>query len=978
MRRRLHILLFAVAVLLGGSASAQYYSWGADAPQRWSELRAPGIRIVAPDTAQGPARRLLRYLEAVRPTIGAGYRYGPMPVPFVLHPENFQSNGLVMWLPRRVEILSTPSVESYSMPWLKQLAAHEYRHAVQYNNLDRGWFRVASRILGQQGSVLSLLFMPVWALEGDAVMSETAMSSFGRALQPRFTLEYRALGDRLLEGRNVDKWFCGSYREMVPDHYRLGYQICSYAYDLYGENIWDKVTRYAVRNPYVIFTTTVGLRKYYGTSEQRLFRESFASLVRYWRRLPPQHDSAAPLTPLEEGNPTTYRWPLPLADTAVLALRSDYERPSRFVLLDRRTGRERRVAYTGSLSSRPDAGGGSVWWTEYRRSLLFDERVGSQLCRMDLAEGRPRRVRGRRRALYPTVAGDTLAAWVEYRPDGLYEVVRPDGTGGERRTAAPPGTELHGLAWDDATRALYVLATDDSGMWPGRVEEGGIRPLRAGAYVTLSDLRAAHGSLYFGSIASGRDEVHRLDLATGLEYRLTTSAYGSFEPAPDSRGDVLVTTYGRRGYAVALQEGGDADTVAFASLPRNVVNPPRRRWEAVNLDTVRFTAADSAESAARRPARRYRRGLHLLHVHSWMPAAFDPIGLIEEQNIWLNLGATLVAQNLLSSADGYLACGWNPREGSLVRGRLRYTGLGVQLDAGGSYGGDRTVYALQQTDPATGTAERQPEPSRARYWSVNANAVLPLCLQRGYHTRRLTLSAGWSYSNGLVTRLRDLSFDPATGRIANLGTVGYDRGVHKLLFGIGWSDAVRTAHRDLAPRWSYTLQADYLLNPTNRSFSDLAALYGQLRTPGLFAHHTFAVAAAWQTSLGGYRLPGSGLRPLGYRAARLVPRGLDAGELAGDRYAALSADYQLPLCYPEGGISGIVYFKRIRLNVGGDYALLRAADGARRHFWSCGGDLIFDINLLRQPASGTSTVRLSVYRPNRGGVWVGGGVGLPF
>ena len=190
MRRLLHILLFAVAVLLGGSASAQYYSWGADAPQRWSELRAPGIRIVAPDTAQGPARRLLRYLEAVRPTIGAGYRYGPMPVPFVLHPENFQSNGLVMWLPRRVEILSTPSVESYSMPWLKQLAAHEYRHAVQYNNLDRGWFRVASRILGQQGSVLSLLFMPVWALEGDAVMSETAMSSFGRALQPRFTLEY--------------------------------------------------------------------------------------------------------------------------------------------------------------------------------------------------------------------------------------------------------------------------------------------------------------------------------------------------------------------------------------------------------------------------------------------------------------------------------------------------------------------------------------------------------------------------------------------------------------------------------------------------------------------------------------------------------------------------------------------------------------------------------------------------------------------
>ena len=31
------------------------------------------------------------------------------------------------------------------------------------------------------------------------------------------------------------------------------------------------------------------------------------------------------------------------------------------------------------------------------------------------------------------------------------------------------------------------------------------------------DLRAANGKLYFGSIASGRDEVHYLDLESGKE-----------------------------------------------------------------------------------------------------------------------------------------------------------------------------------------------------------------------------------------------------------------------------------------------------------------------------------------------------------------------------------------------------------------------------------------------------------------------------
>ncbi len=116
------------------------------------------------------------------------------------------------------------------MPWCKQLVAHEYRHAVQYNNLNRGFIRALSYVLGQQGSTIGLLCMPIWAMEGDAVMSETAMSSFGRGLQPSFSLAYRAMDNIGRDRRNLDRWFCGSYRSHVPDQYELGYQICSYSY----------------------------------------------------------------------------------------------------------------------------------------------------------------------------------------------------------------------------------------------------------------------------------------------------------------------------------------------------------------------------------------------------------------------------------------------------------------------------------------------------------------------------------------------------------------------------------------------------------------------------------------------------------------------------------------------------------------------------------------------------------------------------
>ena len=337
MRRFAAILFLLGFLFFGGKpARAQYYSWGADAAAlRWKHLRTEDVRVVFPDTASALAHRTLYYIQAVRPTITHGFSHPPLKIPFVLHTENFQSNGLVMWMPKRIEFLTTPSVDSYSMPWVKQLVAHEYRHAVQYNNLNRGLIRILSYLIGQQGSTVGLLFMPLWALEGDAVMNETEMSSYGRGRQPRFTIEYRALGYEVLRRRNCDKWFCGSFRDFVPDHYQMGYQMVAYGYDRYGDGIWDKTLRYGVRNAYMLtFSTSVALRKFYGTGEGILFRDAFADLNRFWDSLPKVTDSGRTLTPLPEKNYTTYTHPVSLNDkrtsTALRgSLRSIPERDAR-------------------------------------------------------------------------------------------------------------------------------------------------------------------------------------------------------------------------------------------------------------------------------------------------------------------------------------------------------------------------------------------------------------------------------------------------------------------------------------------------------------------------------------------------------------------------------------------------------------------------------------------------------------------------
>ena len=395
VRHRLCLLWLFVLLCGAHRAAAQYYTWGSDAPMKWTTVRTPDVRMIYPDTVAPLARRTLFFVRTVQPAIGYGFTHGPMRIPFVMHPGNFRSNGLVMYLPKRVEFLTAPAVEGYSMPWYKQLVAHEYRHAVQYNNLDRGLIRVLSYVLGQQGSTVGLLGMPLWAMEGDAVMSETMMSSYGRGLQPSFSMAYRAMGrpgvdDRGRDRRNIDKWFCGSYRSHVPDHYELGYQICSYAWRRYGENIWDKVVRFGARNPYLIVTTRFALSKYYDTSVAKLFHETFDALRGFWDALPLCEDDARTIVRLPDNNYTTYRWPLPLDDRRIVVLKSDYDRPARFVILDRMTGEERVVAGVGSLSSRPALAGSRLVWTEYRRSTLFEQRVHSQLCALDLDDARPR------------------------------------------------------------------------------------------------------------------------------------------------------------------------------------------------------------------------------------------------------------------------------------------------------------------------------------------------------------------------------------------------------------------------------------------------------------------------------------------------------------------------------------------------------------------------------------------------------------
>lgn len=994
--KRLVILIMVVlcGLAVAEEAVAQYYSWGADPLSfRWKQMKTKEYRVVYPDTAQNVASRMMYYLDAVKDDIDYGYIHPQMSIPFVVHPSNSMSNGLVMWMPRRVEFLSTPSVHSYSMPWTKQLIAHEYRHAVQYNNLNRKVFKALSYILGQQSSAISLLVMPLWMMEGDAVMSETEMSTFGRGLQPSTTMAYRAYGNVSTRFKNIDKWFSGSYKDYIPSHYELGYLMSRHGYNRFGRIMANDVAELTTRRPYMIVSTSWVLKRLYGTTQPKLFYDTFHTLYNHWQPLANIEETTQPIPVAEPKSYTIYSHPQIESDTTLIMLKEDLDRPTSLVRIDLKSGKEQRMTYTGMVSSRPALShDGRLWWTEYHQSTLYAEKVTSQLWYMDLDKERPRRKRKVRNALYPTPTDSLNVAWVEYTPDGSYTVVSNNIPDTKKRVTLRHGSEIHGMAWDDKSERLYVLITDDDGMHIAAVEGDSTRRITRPAYTTLSDLRAKDGMLYFGSIASGRDEIHILDLATGREYRLSTSRYGSFQPTPLDKERVVATTYDSRGYMPVVQDMADTSRVLYAIHPPKIMLPKSKPWGVVNLDTVRFTATTYEEVKRQTPPKRFRRALHAFNIHSWAPASYDPYAITEESSIAFNLGATIMSQNILSTMEGFLTWGWNPNEGSRYTGMLRYYGLGLNLWVRGTYGGSQKIYKIEAYDAENGELVYSPDVKLGKYYSISAGASLPLLLQRGYHTRQLTLSTSWSFSNGMVANVDKLDIEDY--QVTNIRTIGYTEGVHLINIGLSFQDYVRMSHRDFLPPWGVALSANYAQNPTNENFGHLVVGYAKLYTPGFAKHHSLSLAASYQTSLGGFH---SDLvkSDIALKATRLLPRGYSSYEISNNHYVATAINYQLPVWYPDGGWEGVIYFKRLRLNMGFDYASFRKSDfniennigsitQKRRHIGAYGLDLGVDFNLFTMPSAATISATFSLYRkielrPYKGGKYhFSFSLGLPF
>lgn len=921
MRRLLLALLLWCSV---GLASAQFYSTGRGNPfTKLDQIKTSHYQLIFPQSYAPSAQRLGVFLDTIRPYISTGIGVEPRRVPIILHTRNVYSNGYVTWAPRREELVMVPPASTYAMPWSRQLAIHEWRHVTQITALNHGLTRIASWLLGEAGYSLGLAVMSRWQLEGDATLAETQFSEFGRALQPSFTVGYRALfADGRKSFRYLDPWACGSYNRAYPSIYNYGYQIMSATETYLGKNIWGEVLLHSGKWPIFIFPDAVWLKRKYKTSYYKIAQRAFAELDSLWTPLADVDENFEQITAEKRRTYIKYEWPLSTPDFGVVAFKNDWNMSPSLVSLSGNStvrtdgAKDQPLFYPGTLSSRATSRGNNLYWTEYATHPIYEQESFSVIRSLDLVSGRARFFERTGCNYFVTPIDSTGFATVAL-DDQLHSYIQFFDKDFNRTTALGFGGKeisLHGLAWDSLTSQLIFIALDNSGMYIGALDrDGEPKRITEPSVVTVSDLSADEGRIYFSSIESGKNEIHSIDLLSGVERRLTESKFGS--NAPSVLGDSLFFTTTRAkgemvASAIAIRDSV-ASKVYFSRLPQNKVNPARYKWPVPTFDTIHIP--QNATSGVK--AKRFSRAAHALNIHSWAPISFDGDFLTGERDLQLALGVTAFLQSTMSDLQGFATYGYVNRS-NWVKANLQYKGLPLTIDLNAEYGGgDQVVYGFGARPPVN-----------SPYTSVGVTLSLPLNLSSGSSLRLLQPSLSVQYSNSLL-----ISDD----------AMNYDRGMARYEASLWWSSTRRASYRSIVPRLGYALRLN-VAGAFDDRFATWYSIWGRAYLPGVAPNHSITVKAATQYQ---------NLSELNFQSKAITPRGY-SDPFVTQSYSAATLDYTAPVAYPDWGWDGVIFLKRIWASAFGDiscgdYVSPLDRSLSRKTGYSYGINIGFDFCLIR-------------------------------
>jgi len=924
-----YLLIFFLA-LLPYILAAQYYSVGEDPGSiRWRQIKTTNFQIIYPTDFEINAQRLASILEKVYIDAGSSLQHQPRKISVILHTSTVRSNGFAAWAPARVELFTTPGQDIYAQDWLEQLAIHEFRHVVQIDKIGTELPAIFKIILGEQAAALAIgAYLPFWFLEGDAVVTETALSHSGRGRVPSFEMELKA--QSIEKGMfSYDKAYLGSFKDYIPDYYQFGYQMVAGVRQKYGSESWAKVLNHVARNPLSINAFASGLKKVTGKNQVGLYKMIFTDLKDSWslKNNSLEKSEFEIITKSKPGY-ISYKYPYQVNDSTFFAVKYSIDDLTRFVEIGPK-GKEKVIFTPGNLFEESITyGRGKIFWIESKPDIRWTHREFSQLRILDIATGKMTEVKYSEKIYAPCLSSDGLnLAAVKIDGNNRCSIVLISPQTGEIRTVTPINEDLFIItpSWSENKTELIAVVLGNKGKSIAKINpvNGVINCLLPFTYNELARPVQYGNFIYYTSTINGSSEINVFNLNEKKNYSVTRSRFGVRDVQATSDGKFLFySNYTSDGFKVvkmALNTAqfmvSDPTTSHNYVLAEKLSSQEKEMPDFSGLDTINYKS------------KRYSKLANLFNFHSWAPVHID------SENEEIRPGISLMSQNKLSTAITQLGYDYSTvnKTGKLVA-KFDYTGLFPELKLNADYGREKSQYyeIINTVNAAGQIIKKDTQLVNYSYQVLNLNG---------------SISIPFNLSHGKMYRLIQPEFQVGYSRIwQNVSAPqNFFRGtIIPLTYRLYAHNLLQQSHRDIQPAIGQIIDVYYRHSPIgNRDYGTIWSAEGTLYFPGLVRHHGIKFYGGFQQ-----RNASTGF----FSDLISYPRGYQ--NIVNNQLFTLKSDYVLPLFYPDWSIGKLSYFKRISLRMFYDqaWAMVPIQNHTSEYqvsFSSVGGELTADCNFLR-------------------------------
>lgn len=993
-RKILKTLLFTTLLLLACSKiPAQYYTTGNDPfGLRWRQIKTPHVRLVFEKNMYEQAARLAAFIDSVAPRVAWSLDHNPLRIDLLLHNQTAVANGMVTWAPKRSEFFTIPRQDLTSTDWLSHLAIHEYRHVVQIDKLNQGFTRGLNYVFGQQatGAVIGL-YLPMWLLEGDAVVAETALTASGRGRSFSFTNELKA---QLLERGiySYDKAYLGSNRDYVPNHYNMGYLMTAKARALYGTDIWDNTFEYVGRNSWNPLAFNTALRRSTGLNQKQLYKKIFSQMSEQWAEEAANlHESDRQPINVPEDDYLLYSSPIAINDSTLIAELTGPGVRSAIVSIDTRNGKKKTLLHTGPRQNEPiSANSVLVAWSELKRHPRWEHKVWS-VIRTSNVNGKRSRYITRRGylsspALHPT---EDLIAAVKSNTVNSYSIVLLDARIGKTLKEFPTPDNYYPIhpSWNSNGENLVMVLLSAKGraLFTLQPESGEWTQLSSWTYDEIKNPHQQGNLIWYSAQGDLSDEIFVFDAVTKENKRLTSSKFGAYHPTITPDGRLIYTDYRASGLRPvihtdnslypapnpALSVSGNLATLIsrqeegfFAANGKRAHNDefPQEEEAPWTMEPVDSNTTDTSYLALedlkeKYPEKRYSK-FNLINIHSWAPALVD----FDEGKV--QPGITLLSQNLHGTSllmGGYNANPSYAHEKYYIDFSFRafYPIINLSWRFGDKDFKDERYY---QPEPSEDYMYHYNIDMPLWYHSLKAGIKVPFNFSRGAWNRYLEGGVQFTYNSmqGFTFlldeyRLMGKVLVP-TGTTMTATVDKQER--YGLEYVLGVQNIRRGTSRDASNRMGQTLSLFYRHSPWgNDDPGSIKGYHSRLYLPGIGRFHSISIISAYQKKEWGQIMGESAdhfLMFYQYNDVISYPRGYNNVE--NKEMSLVQLNYTLPLWNPDLSLGSFAYIKRLNLTAFYDRAwatdyLFSGITEEVAQFdyspWSSGIELLSETHLFR-------------------------------